>query len=145
MAGTLLDHLRDFLIAEGIARDPRTPGPLPPVWRQPRNGCPAPGEGDEPEVGADAVLALMTAPGVPPRRYEGALRRDGVDVWVRAAAAPTAFAIEQRLRAVLNDRRAFDLAGLRLEECLLFRDLQLIESGEQGFTFTTGYLFERWA
>jgi hypothetical protein len=40
----LLDALKTHLISQGLVRDPRTAGVLPPFWRQPRLGTPAPGE-----------------------------------------------------------------------------------------------------
>jgi hypothetical protein len=73
---TLLDHVRSHLIAQGLVRDPRVAGSLPPCWRQPANGTPAPGEGTNPtEIGADAVIGLVHSGGIASLRLESAWRQ----------------------------------------------------------------------
>ena len=81
---TITDHLADYLIAQGIGRSPRTAGALPPIWRQPRLGTPAPGEGTNPtERGTDAVIGLAHTGGLPAARQEKDWRSDVIDVWLR--------------------------------------------------------------
>lgn len=140
---TLLDHLRDHLIAENIVRDPRTAGPLPPLWREPRNGAPAPGEGTEAaEIGPTATVAAFVSGGFPPRPYESFWRKDTVDLWLRTASAPTAFQLDASIRAALIDRRNWSMAGLPVIDCEQWRSLQRLGSDDQGYTHVVSYIFE---
>ena len=144
-AKPLIEALRDHLVAAGLVRDPRVAGPLPPCWRTPANGVPAPGEGTTTERG-DLVVGLFPAPGIPMRSFDaGVLRKDGVDIRIRSKTAPAAIALDDAIRAELSDRRAYDLAGLTIVESLLERPLDLIVSDDQGFDFLAGYVFERHA
>jgi hypothetical protein len=142
---TLLDHLRDFLIDEGLVRDPRVAGPLPPFWRHPAEGVPAPGEGgNATEIGSTLTVGGFLVGGVPSPRHEGFLRTDGVELVIRATKVPLVVAFERDLREVLNDRRDLDLAGLTVHESLLFRDLQPLDTVTSStghvYTFVTEYL-----
>ena len=140
----LIEALRDHLIAEGLVRDPRVAGSLPPCWRSPKNGVPAPGEGSGVEVGPTVVVALFPASGIPRAPYDaGVLRTDGLDIRIRSTTAPAAIQLDDQIRQVLVDQRAWDMAGLQIVESRLERPLDLIYSDDQGFDFMAGYLFER--
>lgn len=140
---TLLDYLRDHLIGETVVRDPRTAGALPPFWREPRNGAPAPGEGSSPvEIGADATVSAFLTGGIPSRPYESFWRKDIVDLWVRTKTAPTAIQLDAQIRAALIDKRAWDMAGLLIIESEQWRPFQRLGSDAQGFTYVVSYLFE---
>lgn len=140
----LIDCLRTCLIEEGLVRDPKIAGPLPPCWRSPKNGVPAPGEGSVPEIGPTVVVALYTAPSIPRSSYDASvLRTDGLDIRIRATTAPAAIELDDQIRAVLVDQRAWMMGGLEIVESRLERPLDLIYSDDQGFDFTAGYLFER--
>ncbi len=141
----LLQAFRDELISQGIARKPSVPGALPPCWLQPRNGVPAPGEGDKPaEVGQTIVLGAFMAAGLAPQPYEGFVRTDGIEVWIRASNASLVRPVENQIRGAVNDRRNFSLGSLWVESMYLFRDLQLVDSGVHGFTFSLSYLASLW-
>lgn len=146
MAAELLPHLRDFLIAQNLVRKPSVAGAAHPLWLDPRNGVPAPGEGvNATEKDADVVLGAFQVSGIPKPPYEASvLRTDAVDVWIRARIAPLAYQTSDAIIAALADQRQFDLAGLTIVECLLFRPLQRLGSDENGFDFTMQFTFERY-
>lgn len=146
MSAELLPHLRDYLIAEGLVRKPSVAGAVPPLWLDPRNGVPAPGEGNAAtEIDADVVLGAFQVTGFPKPPYEASvLRMDAVDVWIRARMAPFAYRTADPIVEALGDKRQFDLAGLTIVECLLFRPLQRLGSDEHSFDFTMQFTFERY-
>lgn len=140
----LIDSVRTFLIAQGVVRDPRTAGSAPPCWRNPRNGVPAPGEGDGVEVGPTVVVGIFQATGVAREPYDASvLRTDGLDIRIRSTTAPAAIQLDDSIRALLMDKRAITLGSLPIVECRLERPLSLVASDEQGFDFVAGYLVER--
>ena len=141
----LIEALRNALIAEGLVRDPKVAGPLPPCWRTPVNGVPAPGQGTDTEKG-DLVVGLFPAPGVPMRSYDaGVLRKDGVDIRYRSKQTPAIIELDDAIREIISDRRAYDLGGLTIVESLLERPLDLVANDDQGFDYLSGYIFERHA
>jgi hypothetical protein len=151
MAEQLLPPLRDFLIAQGIARKPSVPGPLHPLWLDPRNGVPAPGldgEGgtDKPdEIDENVVFGAFQVSGIPKPPYEQShLRIDAVDIWIRSKNALLGREAAEPIIAALADQRQFDLGGLTIVESLLFRPLQLLGSDDNGYNFTMEFTFERW-
>ena len=143
----VVDYLQAYLIAQGVGRDPRTAGALPPIWREPRDGTPAPGEtvGSSVEMNPDAVLGLVKVGGTPPPRHEGFIRWDHVDIWVRVRKAPMAHDLETDIRALLNDKRGWVMAGLLVNESLLVRDLQPVGSSPSGYDYTMEYQFCTWS
>lgn len=141
---TLLEDLRDHLVAHGIVRRPREtlPAGRPPMWLEPRNGIPAPGEGQNAtEVGSDAVVGAYVSGGIATDRHEGFLRIDGIDIHLRTRTAPIALELEAQIRAALNDRRHWTMGSRTVEESLQFRPLQRLGSGDHGFDWVTEYLF----
>jgi hypothetical protein len=107
---------------------------------------PAPGEGQNAiEVGNDLVMAAIRTSGIAPRRFEGFIKVDAVDFWLRARTPPIAQQAHDQLRDALNDKRGWEMSGLRIEESLMFRDLQRLSADENGWTYTTEFTFERWA
>ena len=144
MPTLLIDACRTYLIAQGVVRDPRTAGALPPCWRSPREGVPAPGDGTAPEKGTTITVGLFPASGVPRASHDASvLRTDGMDLRIRATTAPAAIELDDLIRAALVDKRALSMGGLQIVECTLERPLNLLASDEQGFDFIAGYLFER--
>jgi hypothetical protein len=152
VATDLLNPLRDYLVGQGIVRKPATPAPggnpdLPPLWLEPRNGVPAPGESPNTnaiEVGPRVVVGAFESTGIAPDRHEGFVRDQHVDFRVRAKFAPDALAIKEQIRQYLNDRRSWDMAGLHVEESLMFRDWQRLGSDDQSFDWTAEFSFTLW-
>lgn len=143
---TLLEHLRNHLEGLGLVRKPPAGGTTPPMWLQPQDGTPAPGESpsdNAAEVHPDLVTALYLLPGPPTTAYEGdTWRYDVVEIRYRARKAPFASDLERLIRQALHDRRDYDLAGKRVIESLIARELAPLGSGPQGFTFGQQYLFQ---
>jgi hypothetical protein len=143
-AKLLIDAVRDHLITAGLVRDPRTAGPLPPCWRSPRNGVPAPGDGTTTEKGATVVVGLFPASGIARDPYDASvLRSDGVDIRIRATTPPAAIQLDDLIRAQLMDRRAWSMGGLEIVESRLERPFNLVVSDEQGYDYISGWIFER--
>lgn len=141
----LLEHFRDHLVSRGLVRKPAVAGVLPPLWLEPRNGAPAPGEGNNAtERHPDVVIAAFMSGGVPAQRHEGFFRYDGIDIQLRARTAPLALTFESNLRATINDQRQLDMAGLTVIECLQFRPLQSLGRDEHSFDYVTEYLLQTW-
>ena len=132
---TITDHLYEHLVSNGIGRSPRTAGALPPIWRQPRLGTPAPGEGtNATERGTDAVIGLAHTGGLPAARQEKDWRSDVIDVWLRTTTWPKAEQLYAQIRAVTLDRSNVALGGITVMIIEEWRPLQLLDSDEQSFT-----------
>jgi hypothetical protein len=156
---TLLDNLRDYLIAEGLVRAPNAPGPgprpwLPPVWRHPDNGAVAPGDAADqgrPDAARDdgLVVSLMHAPGIPPRAGEEERRIDGVDVVFRGTAVAPIFDLERAIRDRLvgtldpGGRADWVMAGLYVIQSRQWSPMQPVDAVDGTFTFRGGYVIER--
>jgi hypothetical protein len=149
----LLLNIAAYLIELGFVRDPDTPdvigSPLPPLWIAPRYGCPAPGEtpqdGNSTEIGVNTVVSMGWATGIAPKRYEGFLRDDGVEFFIRSISPQVPMALDNQIRGALNDRRGWVLNGaVIINESLLTRPIQLLSSDEQGWTYHFEYLFNTW-
>jgi hypothetical protein len=141
VSSTLLNELRAYLIAQGIGRDPRVAGSLPPIWRQPRDGVPAPGQGSGAEVGATAVVGLFVNGGYPSAPMEGFLERRSVDIRLRTSHAQIGEQIGVALAVALDDRRYYLAGALRVHESLMERPLQLLASDAHSFDYVTSYVF----
>ena len=145
----LLRALSDHLVAEEVVRDPRTPGPLPPLWLNPRDGAPAPGEIEGSEGDADLVLSAFLGVrilGEP--EQEAFLVHETVDVVIRSRTAPPLPVVEQALTAAVAvdagapvGRRNWTMAGLEIVESVLWRGLQPLDSSDQGYTAEVSYRF----
>lgn len=141
----LLDAIRTELVSANVVRTPRTAGSEPPMWLQPRNGAPAPGEGNNAtERGATAVVSAFLSGGITSQRHEGFIRTDTVDFWLRVTTPQEAVSIESAIRAALNDKRGWTMGGLPMIETLQIRSMQPLGANEQAFSFVTEYSFEVW-
>lgn len=143
--GTLLDHFRSHLISQGLVRDPGVAGPLPPAWRHPKDGVPAPGEGIGTQVGPTAVVGLMHAGGIPAAAGEAAWRQDVVDVVLRTTTAPAAIALGAEIRRVTIDRWNWAMGSITVMQSLEFRPLQPLLPQTQFYTFIWGAVFQYYA
>lgn len=142
MPAQLLTALRDHLAGEGIVREPGVAGPAAPMWLEPRQGVPAPGDKQPPERGDDAVLGAFVTGGIPPRAYESWQRRPIVDLRFRTINAVRAHELDELIRAQLIDRRNWLMGGLRVIESQLWRDFQPLIFDEQAFTYVAAYVFQ---
>lgn len=146
----LLTAIRDYLATENLGRDPRVAGSTHPIWREPRDGAIAPGEKNGDENDNDLVISIYLTGGVPQGYFEDAVwRKDSVDFFLRSRTAALAFEYEPALTlAFVRDdsapvpRTNWNMAGLQVIESSLWRPLQPIDRGEQGYTYVVSYLFE---
>jgi hypothetical protein len=138
----LMDYLRDHLVAQGLvrrAKDDTAPDmTLPPMWLSP-DEIPAPGE--EPLPGQNVVIAATWAPETPSARMEGFLSLDHVDLWIRTRSVPQAVQAHHQLRAELHDRPGWDMAGLRVQESMLYQGLARTGGQAQALTHKCQYRF----
>lgn len=146
---TFLENLRDALIdADVKVREPRVKAAgKHPLWLEPRGGAIAPGEVENAdEDDDDLVLSAFRFPGVATARHEGdTFRYDNVEIRFRCQRPPDAYALEEEVRAILHDRRNWDMGELRIIESLIYLELSpLGSSSEQGFTFRIEYSFQRY-
>lgn len=140
---TLTDQVWTYLVAQGIVRDPRVAGVVPPAWRQPVDGVPAPGEGAGVEVGPVAVLGLIRSGGIPSPRFEKEWRRDIIDIWFRTTKWPMSETLYAMVRNALIDKRNWQMGSITVIESLEWRPHQLLDADSaQGFTSQSAVLFE---
>jgi hypothetical protein len=142
---TLTDRAWQYLIDQGVVRDPRVAGALPPAFRQPRDGVPAPGEGEGTEVGPTCVIGLVRTDGIPSPRFEKEWRRDVLDIVIRVTKWPDAEAKYAVMRNLFIDKTNWDMAGMKVIESLEWRNLGLIDSDAQGYTAQFAVLFETYS
>lgn len=149
---TLVDAARTHLIALGIVRDPRVAGGLPPCWRQPADGVPAPGEGTSgsTEVGTTSVVGLLRSDGIAAPRFEAEFRRDILDVWIRTTKWPETESLYAQLRTAFLGtqftKTNWTMGTMKVIESTEWRALGLIDSNtQQGFSSMFAVLFETYA
>jgi len=143
---TIADRVRQHLIDEGLVRDPRVASPLPPAWRQPVNGVPAPGEGTAPEVGATLVVGIVRTNGLAAPFLESQWRRDVVDIVMRATTWPLIETFYADARRELIDKMGGTMATMRVISTQEWRALASIDSNSaQGFTALFSVLFTSYA
>lgn len=153
----LIIGIFEYLKEQGITRDPENASlqkTLPPLWMEPRDGCPAPGpvEGftaaeispNPEEGGPGLVVSVEKSTGVPSPAYEGFLRMQHVQFVIRSYIAQTAYAFEQKLRVALNDKRGWMMYNVPVNESLLYRDLQPITRDKIAYTYSLEYQFNLW-
>lgn len=143
---TLADQVRTYLIAQGIVRDPRVAGGLPPAWRQPVDGVPAPNEGIGVEVGPTAVVGLVKSGGIARPRFEKEWRRDIIDIYLRTTTWPIAETLYDLIADALIDKRNWTMGSMVIIESLEWRPHQMLDSDSaQGFTSHCAVLFQSYA
>lgn len=143
---TLTDKVWTHLIAQGIVRDPRVAGALPPAFRQPADGTPAPGEGSGTEIGPTAVIGIYHDLGIAASFLQKAWRRDMVDIIYRTQKWPTTETLYALVRDALADKMGTTMAGMRVIQSVEWVALTRIDSSlTQGFTSRSSVLFETYA
>jgi hypothetical protein len=140
---TITDRVWQHLINQGIVRDPRVAGPLPPAFRMPANGVPAPGEGVGTEVGPTAVVGVVRPFGIPTPFQQVAWRWDIVEIVYRTSKWPTTESIHALVRVALLDKMGTTMAGMRVIQSREWNALALIDSGiAQGYTSRSSVVFQ---
>lgn len=154
-SATLLPNLRAFLVTAGICRTPAVSGSLPPCWLDPKRGIPYPGQtegiapGENSTVDKDSgiggmVLAIYPETGIPSPPHEGFYQQRAVTIFYRSQLSPEIQSVHESIRAVLNDQRNYSLNGLQVNESIMVRELQRIDSDERGYVYNTEYMFHLW-
>lgn len=142
-------HLQDA----GVVRSPGDAlnQSRPPLWVEPREGVPAPGDKIAPERDAGTVLGMFYSGGVPSARWEIV---PNIDVWIRVKgnqamlrAPDLDAAIRDALLGDLEFRENFLLAPgtdkeLRVISATLRAEFTPMERSEQAYSYITGYTFE---
>lgn len=151
--------IRSFLEAQNAEREEGAPGfrapskkdpggakgDLYPIFIEPREGAPAPGEAKDDENNEKAILSLVYTGGIPTGPYNKFRRKETFDFWIRSMNPPLAKQIDDRLRLLLHDKRGWSMDGLEVIESLSWRPMQPIGSGPQGYSYTLSYVFELYA
>jgi hypothetical protein len=145
---TLLDYIRDYLVAEGIVRKPDVAGELPPLWREPQDGAPAPGERDGVYNDDSAVLSIFDTGGIARAAYSP-WRYRTVDFWLRLAKPP----LFEQLSAEVTDafcgdqaaKFGWSMAGLDVIESREWRPWGRLGSDENGWTYVAAFAFQVYA
>lgn len=141
----IADRIQAYLIENSIGRDPRdgTNMSLPPIWRQPADGTPAPREGEGTAVGQDAVIGLIHTNAITAARFESEFRRTIIDIWYRTLTWPRNEELYSACRRLLIDKFNWQMAGLRVIESQEWRGHQMLESDSgQGYTGMSSVLFQ---
>lgn len=137
----ILEGLRDYLIAEGIARRPTQTGPLPPLLLAPKDGVPAPAS-----IGANVTVALgaFVVNTVPARPRFSELRTDLVEFKIRTTTDPAARSMEATLRYALTDKADWTAGDVHIVQSLEWRGLRPDgSSASDGHSYSVVYSFER--
>jgi hypothetical protein len=142
---TLLDYIRDYLVAEAIVRKPDVAGALPPLWREPQDGAPAPGEREGVANSDSAVVSIFNTGGIGRVAYSP-WRYRTVDFWLRVKSAPAYEALADQLTdAFCADQAAkfgWDMAGLDVIESREWRPWGRLGSDAQGWTYVGAFVFQ---
>lgn len=131
--------------APGVADPDGAGGAELPVFIEPREGTPAPGDPKRNEDNSTGIIGLVYTGGIITGVLEKFRRKVTFDFWVRTTTPQLAQAVDSRLRLILHDRRNWDMAGLTVIESRQWRPLQPIGHGSQGYSYTLSYLFELYA
>lgn len=159
---TVLDELRDELVAVGLVRAPEQPGVgarpwLPICWRHPDDGAVGPGDAKDQrkaDVNHDdgLVVSLMYAPGIPPPVGAEERRIDGINIVFRGRVVQAIADLEAAIRVVLlgnppnpggrTDWIMGGAGGVYVIQSRQWSPFQPLRTGDGVFTFTVGYTFE---
>jgi hypothetical protein len=138
----VLSALRDHLIAQGIVRKPSVAGSAPPLWIEPKDGVPAPGEGAGTEVGSDLVLGAYYVNEIAPGRFESWWEKPIIELRLRARVVPPVKVTERAISKALIDKVDWTMSGLYVNESELFNGLHRLGSDDQSYDFGVSYVFQ---
>jgi hypothetical protein len=143
---SLVDRVWQHLINHSIVRDSRVAGVLPPAFRDPADGVPAPGEGFETEVGPTAVIGILTGVGIAAPFMQEEWRSDTVDIVYRTVKSPDSKILYSQVRASLCGMMNGNLAGMRIIQSREWNALGLVNSSRaQGFMYRSSVYFETYS
>lgn len=144
----LLNFVRDHLVAQGIVRVPQIAGALPPLWLEPRHGVPEIGADVQSltatERNADLQIGAWQATGEGTRALEGELDQSYVLFRFLGRTTPIGHAVHKQIRAALDDKRNWSMAGQQVLASQLFRNWQFLGSDDEGFRHLSEYRFTTW-
>lgn len=149
-------HIRGFLASQNEGREAGAPGfrapgdadpdgddgDLLPMFIDPREGPPAPGEKKGTENNSTGILSLVYTGGVATGPLEKFHRRETYDIWIRTMTPQLAKHVADRLRLLLHDKRDWNMDGLQVIESMEWRPMQPVGHGPQGYSYTVTYLLE---
>lgn len=154
----LLNALLAYLVAEGVVRRPDTAAELPPLWRAPEGGTPAPGSKKGVANDATTVLGVEISGEIPRSPDRGYSELPTIDVRIRtkdpkrvrpvAASitnllAPPPYGVRQDWTMGGPVPGQPDPAEVYLIESRQWRGLQKLPGEVEGvFDYVVSYLFE---
>lgn len=154
----LLNAFLAYLVAEGVVRRPDTAAELPPLWRAPEGGTPAPGEKTGTANDATTVLGVVVSGEIPRGPDRGYSDQPTIDLRIRTKdpkrVRPIANAITDLLAPPpAGVRQDWTMGGpvpgkpdpaeIYLIESRQWRGLQKLPPGQDGvFDYVVSYLFE---
>lgn len=150
----LITNLRDYLIEQEIVRDPRSDDDLdlPPCWREPEDGAPAPGEKNGVENSDVAVVSLFRTGGIPGAFGEQQhFSKRTVDVVIRGKKAPDTPPIEEAITIALTlpagepadtPAMSWEMGALTVISSQIWREWQPLDHSPQAFTVVGSFYFE---
>lgn len=147
----LLTNLRDHLISEGVGRDPRVAGSTPPIWREPQDGAPAPGDKSGTEDGPDGTISLFRSGGIVLDSQEQRWHRNPtVDLVIRTPAPPAATALQEAIDLALlraagepasSPAMNWQMGALTVISSQRWRDWQPLDFDENAYTVIGSWAF----
>jgi hypothetical protein len=144
----LLNFVRNHLVNQGIVRVPQNAGALPPLWLEPRHGVPEIGMDVQnlapAEKSADLQIGAWQATGEGTVPLEGELDVSYVLFRFLSRTTPVGFAVHQQIRAAIDDKRNWSMAGQQVHSSQLFRSWQFISSDDEGFNHLSEYRIVTW-
>lgn len=155
----VLPFIRSYLISENGARQSGQPafrapsdvdsggaaGELLPIFLEPRDGAPAPGQRTGSEDNSSCVVSVFYTGGFPTRAFEKFHRKETYDFWVRASSPQLAKRVDERLYQLLHDKRGWDMDGLQVIESMQWRPMQPVGNDPGVYSYTLSYLLELYA
>lgn len=144
----VLEELRDYLIAQGIAQSQAEDASLtiPSVWLNPKDGAPAPRgpKGDQVE---NATITLIDTNTTGPPELEAWIEETFVDVIVRSRTAAPGKLLQRQIRGLLSPigdlygRKHWTMSDLLVEYSTLWRGDQPVAADETGWTRVQSFRF----
>ncbi len=142
------DELRSYLIAEGVGvAGSSTPGALPTVWLQPRDGALTPRRlGTTSEFVEPATVTINTVGQTVPQTGAEFVEETIVDIRVRALQHSTAQLLQRRIYDLLVDscpggRELWTMGGLLVQYSRRFRGDQFVSADADSYERVQSILF----